>query len=71
MKNILAHGHDSIRGLTTTDGGALNYEENVVYREEAVTPSHTSYGVCSLTLSADTSSIWQVLPSYLVVYQEA
>lgn len=31
---------DSVTGLTTADGGALNYEENVVYNESAAIPSY-------------------------------
>ena len=30
----------SIRGLTATDGGALNYDELVVYRRDAAVPSY-------------------------------
>jgi len=31
-----AYGYDSIRGLTTSQGGALNYPENVVYNNDAI-----------------------------------
>ena len=33
-------GADSIVGLCTADGGALNYEETVVYRNAAAIPSY-------------------------------
>ena len=33
-------GADSIVGLCTADGGALNYEETVVYRTAAAIPSY-------------------------------
>jgi len=33
-------GADSIVGLSNADGGALNYEETVVYRNEAAIPSY-------------------------------
>ena len=32
--------YDSVVGLTVADGGALNYEENVVYSEAAAVPSY-------------------------------
>lgn len=32
--------HDSVTGLTTDDGGALNYEENVVYDDCCAIPSY-------------------------------
>lgn len=32
--------HDSIRGLTRKDGGLLNFEENVIYKEEHALPSY-------------------------------
>ena len=31
---------DSVTGLTTADGGALNFEENVTYSEAAAIPSY-------------------------------
>jgi len=41
---VMARGHggayDSVVGLTTADGGALNYEESVVYDESAAIPSY-------------------------------
>jgi len=32
--------HDSVLGLTVAEGGALNYEENVVYDQRAAIPSY-------------------------------
>jgi hypothetical protein len=32
--------HDSVTGLTTSDGGQLNFEENVVYSSAAALPSY-------------------------------
>ncbi|KAJ8600807.1 hypothetical protein CTAYLR_009997 [Chrysophaeum taylorii] len=37
---ILKQGYDSVVGLTTADGGTLNYEETVVYNEHAAIPSY-------------------------------
>ena len=42
MVRARAHGgsYDSVIGLTVADGGALNYEESVVYDEAAAIPSY-------------------------------
>ncbi|KAI1109767.1 hypothetical protein F5Y14DRAFT_392265 [Nemania sp. NC0429] len=32
------HGYDSVRGLTVSEGGSLNYPEVVVYRNDAIIP---------------------------------
>ena len=33
-------GADSVVGLSVADGGKINYEETVVYRNEAAIPSY-------------------------------
>lgn len=41
IESIIGSGQaNSVTGLTTADGGALNYEENVVYDESAAIPSY-------------------------------
>eukprot|EP00322_Chrysochromulina_rotalis_P018346 CAMPEP_0115845830 /NCGR_PEP_ID=MMETSP0287-20121206/9555_1 /TAXON_ID=412157 /ORGANISM="Chrysochromulina rotalis, Strain UIO044" /LENGTH=392 /DNA_ID=CAMNT_0003299617 /DNA_START=27 /DNA_END=1205 /DNA_ORIENTATION=- len=41
IDQLLSSGQaDSVTGLTTADGGALNFEENVVYDEHAAIPSY-------------------------------
>mmetsp|Transcript_60639 Transcript_60639/g.120063 ORF Transcript_60639/g.120063 Transcript_60639/m.120063 type:complete len:85 (+) Transcript_60639:918-1172(+) len=40
VQDILDHGSDSVVGMSRTDGGALNYQETVVYRNEAAIPSY-------------------------------
>jgi len=41
VDQLLGSGQaDSVTGLTKADGGALNYEENVVYDESAAIPSY-------------------------------
>lgn len=41
VKRVLASGaRDAIVGLTKRDGGALNYDETVVFRDEAAIPSY-------------------------------
>ena len=40
VQDLLSRGADSVIGLDRSDGGQLNHQETVVYRNEAAIPSY-------------------------------